>query len=109
MPPVEKWQPLGSVRRFSFRVVRLFQGTRQGKGTWIPAVALTAYARAEGRGRALAAGYQVHVAKAIDPVEFTLVVAGQLARGARLTFSATLARTLSAARLLESRFPRGLS
>jgi hypothetical protein len=28
----------------------------------------------------LSSGYQVHVAKPIDPMEFTLVVAGQVAR-----------------------------
>src|SRR5262245_36921546 len=35
-------------------------------GTWVPAVALTAYARAEDRVRALSAGYQIHVAKPIE-------------------------------------------
>lgn len=45
-------------------------------GTWIPAVALTAYARSEDRMRALMAGYQVHVVKPIEPMEFALVVAG---------------------------------
>ena len=44
-------------------------------------MALTAYARAEDRVRALSAGYQIHVAKPIDPVEFALVVAGQVALG----------------------------
>ena len=42
----------------------------------IPAVALTAYARSEDRMRALIAGYQMHVAKPIDPAELVLVVAG---------------------------------
>jgi PAS domain S-box-containing protein len=47
-------------------------------GLRIPAVALTAYARSEDRIRALLAGYQVHVAKPIEPVEFALVVAGAI-------------------------------
>ena len=42
----------------------------------LPAVALTAYARPEDRMRALLAGYQMHVAKPIDPAELVLVVAG---------------------------------
>ena len=42
----------------------------------IPAVALTAYARSEDRMRALLAGYQMHVAKPIDPAELVLVVSG---------------------------------
>lgn len=33
----------------------------------IPALALTAYARPEDRGRAFAAGFQEHAAKPIDP------------------------------------------
>jgi CheY-like chemotaxis protein/anti-sigma regulatory factor (Ser/Thr protein kinase) len=45
-----------------------------------PAVALTAFARAEDRQRALDAGYQAHVAKPVEPAELVAVVAG-LARG----------------------------
>lgn len=41
----------------------------------IPAVALTAYARLEDRRRALAAGFQKHVAKPIDPADLVQVVA----------------------------------
>ena len=37
------------------------------EGGLVPAVALTAYARADDRRRALAAGYQVHLAKPVDP------------------------------------------
>ena len=40
-----------------------------------PAVALTAYARAEDRVRALAAGYNLHVAKPVEPAELALVIA----------------------------------
>ncbi|WP_437904414.1 PAS domain-containing protein [Sorangium sp. So ce327] len=41
----------------------------------IPAVALTAYARIEDRRRALAAGFQKHIAKPIDPADLVQVVA----------------------------------
>jgi CheY-like chemotaxis protein/anti-sigma regulatory factor (Ser/Thr protein kinase) len=40
-----------------------------------PAVALTAYARAEDAQRILAAGYQMHVAKPVEPVQLATVVA----------------------------------
>ncbi len=40
----------------------------------IPAVALTAYARVEDRIRALNAGFQVHVAKPVDPKEFLALI-----------------------------------
>ena len=35
----------------------------------VPAIALTAYARLEDRHKALAAGFQLHVPKPIDPTE----------------------------------------
>jgi signal transduction histidine kinase/DNA-binding response OmpR family regulator len=40
-----------------------------------PAVALTAYGRAEDRLRSLSAGYSMHVPKPVDPAEITTVVA----------------------------------
>ena len=47
----------------------------------IPALALTAYAKAEDRVRALAGVYQVHFAKPVEPAEFVLVVANLADRG----------------------------
>ena len=44
-------------------------------GGAIPAIAVTADARAETRVRALAAGFQLHIAKPIDPAELTGVIA----------------------------------
>jgi CheY-like chemotaxis protein len=43
-------------------------------GGRIPAVALTAFARLEDRMRALAAGFQMHVAKPVEPAELVMVV-----------------------------------
>jgi PAS domain S-box-containing protein len=45
-----------------------------------PAVALSAFARAEDRTRALRAGYQIHLAKPVDPTELTAVIASLAAR-----------------------------
>jgi signal transduction histidine kinase/DNA-binding response OmpR family regulator len=53
------------------------------QGGRIPAVALTAYARAEDRARVLAAGYQRHVTKPVEPSVLAIMVAS-LARGAKL-------------------------
>jgi CheY-like chemotaxis protein len=41
----------------------------------LPAAALTAYARSEDRVKALRAGFQIHLAKPIDPTELVTTVA----------------------------------
>jgi PAS domain S-box-containing protein len=46
----------------------------------LPALALTAYARGEDRDKALASGFQEHVAKPIDPTKLVDVVAGLVRR-----------------------------
>jgi len=51
-----------------------------GNTARIPALALTAYAKAEDRVRALASGYQVHLSKPVEPAEFILVVANLAGR-----------------------------
>ena len=51
--------------------------------TPIPAVALTAYARVEDRMRALAAGFQMHLSKPIEPDELIAVVASLTGRWGR--------------------------
>jgi CheY-like chemotaxis protein len=55
----------------------LEQQTGLGK---IPAVALTAFARAEDRRRALMAGFQMHVPKPVEATELTAVVANLVGR-----------------------------
>ena len=50
------------------------------KGQRIPSLALTAFARAEDRKRAMLAGYEAHLAKPFDLSEFLLVVARLLTR-----------------------------
>jgi two-component system CheB/CheR fusion protein len=52
--------------------VRLLSGETGGH---IPAVALTAYASAADRQRAIKAGFQTHLAKPVKPVQLALLVA----------------------------------
>jgi CheY-like chemotaxis protein len=61
------------------RKVRAKEAGTQGR---IPAIALTAHARVEERLRALSAGYQVHVAKPIEPAELVAVLASLVGRTA---------------------------
>ncbi|HEY1696980.1 MAG TPA: hypothetical protein VGG39_32700 [Polyangiaceae bacterium] len=50
------------------------------EGGRTPAVALTAYARAEDRRKALIAGFQNRAAKPIEPLELAIVVANLAGR-----------------------------
>ncbi|HEX8353668.1 MAG TPA: ATP-binding protein, partial [Pyrinomonadaceae bacterium] len=52
-------------------------------GVRTPAVALTAYAREEDRAHSLAAGFDAHVAKPVEPSELLAVVAELTGRAAR--------------------------
>jgi PAS domain S-box-containing protein len=54
------------------RRVREWEGEH---GVHIPAVALTAYGRSEDRKRAVRAGFEMHVAKPVEPDELAVVIA----------------------------------
>jgi PAS domain S-box-containing protein len=51
-------------------------------GSKVPAVALTAYAKTDDRMRALAAGFNTHVPKPVEPAELALVIASLVERKA---------------------------
>jgi PAS domain S-box-containing protein len=59
-----------------YALIRRVRALSPEAGGRIPAVALTAYAREEDRMRALLAGYQVHVAKPVNPAELLVVLGG---------------------------------
>jgi signal transduction histidine kinase len=58
-----------------YSLIRKIRAREPGRGGNVPAAALTAYARAEDRLRALEAGYQTHLAKPVDPPELIATVA----------------------------------
>ena len=60
--------------------VRSLGGDQGGN---IPAIALTAYARLDDRIRAIAAGFQMHIAKPVAPVELITMVAAAAGRTGR--------------------------
>jgi len=62
-----------------YQLIRRFRAG-EPKGQRLPAIALTAFARAEDRKKALLAGYQSHIAKPIDIAELVIVVAGLVGR-----------------------------
>jgi hypothetical protein len=51
-----------------------------GTGAALPAIALTAYSRVEDRAQALMAGFQIHLAKPVDPRELVLAVSSLAGR-----------------------------
>ena len=56
--------------------LRRIRALPPARGGATPAAALTAYAGAQDRVRALQAGFQMHLAKPIDTSELAIVVAG---------------------------------
>lgn len=58
-----------------FELIRKVRQLPPDKGGKIPAVALTAYARAEDRLRVLRSGYQMHISKPVELAELVAVVA----------------------------------
>jgi CheY-like chemotaxis protein/anti-sigma regulatory factor (Ser/Thr protein kinase) len=58
----------------------LLRRIRNSGKTQLPAVALTALSRIEDRVKALAAGYQMHVAKPVEPAELLAVVSSLAGR-----------------------------
>jgi CheY-like chemotaxis protein len=74
----DAWQPdivisdIGMPDVDGYEFIRIIRSERHSR---TPAVALTAMARIEDRIKALTAGYQMHVAKPVDPVEFVSIVA----------------------------------
>ena len=64
-----------------YTFIRKIRELPPDRGGQTPAVALTAYARAEEAQRAVAAGYQMHVAKPVEPAQLAKVVANLGGRG----------------------------
>jgi CheY-like chemotaxis protein len=56
-------------------LIRKVRSSASDKIKRLPAVALTAYASDEDRDRAIAAGYDEHLTKPIDPALFATVLA----------------------------------
>ncbi|HYQ15369.1 MAG TPA: PAS domain S-box protein [Polyangiaceae bacterium] len=63
-----------------YSFIRKLRALPREQGGRIPAVALTAFARAEDRRMALTAGFQNHAAKPIEPQELMMVVANLVGR-----------------------------
>ncbi|HEY8942863.1 MAG TPA: response regulator, partial [Polyangiaceae bacterium] len=58
-----------------YTLIRKVRALSSDAGRRLPALALTAFAGNEDRARALAAGFDVHTAKPVEPTELVLMVA----------------------------------
>jgi CheY-like chemotaxis protein len=63
-----------------FELLQRIRALGPARGGDVPAIALTAFARAEDRTQALHAGFVVHVAKPVDPSELIATVASVAGR-----------------------------
>jgi len=63
-----------------YELLRRIRAKERGGRTRLPALALTAYGRPEDRRRTLTAGFNLHLAKPIDPSELVLAVANLVGR-----------------------------
>ncbi len=81
MKELEGWTPdvimsdISMPGEDGYDLIRRVRSLPDKRGRSIPAAALTAYARDEDRERALAAGFQKHIAKPVRSVELVGVVA----------------------------------
>lgn len=77
---IEKFRPdvlvsdIGMAEEDGYTLIRKVRALSPERGGDIPAVALTAYAREEDRVQALAAGFQRHITKPIEPGELATVI-----------------------------------
>jgi CheY-like chemotaxis protein len=70
---------IGMPEQDGYDLVQQLRALPSGAST--PAIALTAFARAEDRRRALRAGFHLHIAKPVDPAELLTAVAVISRRG----------------------------
>jgi PAS domain S-box-containing protein len=71
---------LGMPEEDGFSLLRRVREWEREGNFYVPAVALTAYGRAEDRVRALMAGFQTHVTKPVEPAELAIVIVSLIKR-----------------------------
>jgi CheY-like chemotaxis protein len=88
---LSRWRPdviisdIGMPYEDGYALIRQLRILPPEMGGDVPAIAFTAFARSEDRIKALAAGYQTHVTKPVDPTELIAVVASLAGRTVRIS------------------------
>jgi PAS domain S-box-containing protein len=84
---VKEWRPdvivsdIGMPSEDGYSFIKQVRAWSNNDGGSIPAVALTAYASANDRMKAIDSGYQIHLSKPVEPLELIAAVAGLTGRG----------------------------
>ncbi|HEY6333781.1 MAG TPA: hypothetical protein VI756_30975 [Blastocatellia bacterium] len=65
-----------------YSLMRRVKAWARESGVWMPAVALTAYARAEDRVKVLDSGFQIHIPKPVELAELVAVIVNLVERPA---------------------------
>ncbi|HEY1584575.1 MAG TPA: ATP-binding protein, partial [Polyangia bacterium] len=73
-PPSILLSDVGMPGEDGHALIRRVREAERASGRCLPAIALTGYATAEDGARALAAGFQLHIAKPVDPAELLMLV-----------------------------------
>jgi len=79
---LRRWRPdvlvsdIGMPGDDGYVLIRKVRALGPEEGSQVRALALTAYARSEDRVLALEAGFHTHIAKPVDPLELTALIAG---------------------------------
>jgi CheY-like chemotaxis protein len=79
-PPDVLVSDIGMPDQDGYALIRRVRALGPARGGAVPAIALTAYARAEDRMRAVLAGFRMHVAKPVEPAELITMVASLAGR-----------------------------
>ena len=66
---------IGMPEEDGYSLIRKVRALAPERGGYIPAVALTAYARVEDRLKVLSSGFQMHVPKPVEPAELVAIMA----------------------------------
>jgi PAS domain S-box-containing protein len=84
---LDEWGPdvlvsdIGMPVEDGYELMRKVRALEPERGGLVPALALTAYARAEDARRAFNVGFQAHIPKPVEPGELAMAVAGLAGRG----------------------------
>jgi CheY-like chemotaxis protein len=79
-PPDVLVSDIGMPNEDGYSLIQQVRALGTERGGDVPAVALTAYARSEDRMRSVLAGFQMHIAKPVEPAELITMVASLAGR-----------------------------